>query len=122
MGKLYLAMLLSVSAGDVPPPTSPPWDPEVVTAATESVAAIQKSCDEPHPAQARFNVLEEIYVKAEESKKVPSLQILNGNKELHDRLTATALSIPIQYYDLYILLSGFQCEVEGVIITKFKNI
>ena len=122
MGELYLVILLSVSGGDIPPPTSPPWDPEVIAMATTSVEAIQKACDEPHSVQARFNVLEEIYIKAEESKKVPSLALLNGNKELHDRLTARALSIPIQYYDLYILLTGFQCEEEGVIISKFKNI
>lgn len=121
MNELYLVVLLSLTAAETPP-MLPAWYPEVVETAKQSADDIQKACDMPDSPMERFNVLEEVYIKAEEAKKVPSLALLNNNHALHAELTQKALDLPIQYYTLYSLLTEFQCAPEGVLIKKFLNV
>lgn len=96
------------------------WDKDVIELATDRVKELQLSCGLKDPAQAKVDILEEIYVRAEQAKQVPDQALLNNNVELYNELVSRSLILPIQYYKLYIILSGFSCEPPGVLVKKFQ--
>ena len=73
----------------------------------------------PNPKTEKDRILEELYVRAEESKKVPLLSQLNGNAQLHKELIERAMILPMQYYTLYGYVIHFECEGETAVKRYF---